>query len=186
MSEHAGPLSFRLGVAGFASGIIVAYLVTDAGVNTGIFIVSTTFAMIVWALSYFAIYVTEQYLYETGKITRPYTINGEPHPVDEMKEAYAEIVEDKPLTEEHEIDENLFGLLILLAQCIFWNNMDKISRRQLENYAIISDRTGPDAILLMRYLISEELVDDIGNSTYAVTDRLKERLTEITGVRTND
>ncbi len=209
MSEHAQNISLRVGVI-CATLILGIVLLSPGDVETAFVIAAFVLGITCWAASYIIIYVMEQWLYESGRMKRPYWMNysGDEHPVDEMKNLINRVVSsDQGLyveqvdTSDPDImnvpgvapafDNRLHELLGLLAFHVFRPNdkgevMTKISRRQLEAYGIVHYRGGPDADKLMDYLTKTNLVDDIGNSTYAVTERLKVNLVAVTGVKEDD
>ena len=181
MTEHAPPISFRLGIAAMAAAF--AALALDSGLNSGDFFLALSIGFVVWGTSYVMVYLVEQYMYETGRLTRPHWMTGDQHPVDEMLE-FHEQRQDERINLQAEHDLTL--PLTRLAQSVLWYGMDRISMRQLEANGVVVDRTGPTASRLIDLLVGLELLDDIGNSTYGVTDRLKEYLTKVTGVTSNE
>lgn len=188
MTEHAPPISFRLGIAAMAAAF--AALALDSGLNGGDFFLAISIGFVVWGTSYVAVYLVEQYLYETGRLTRPHWMTGNQHPVDEMLEFHELRNVERVCVDEADdntaIERELMLPLTRLAQSVLWYGMDRISMRQLEANGVVVDRTGPTASRLIDLLVGFELLDDIGNSTYGVTDRLKEYLTLVTGVTSNE
>ncbi len=202
MSEHAPPLAKRIGLIATAMVILLQILITET-IDWITVLAAASVGIIIWSLAYVIAYVGEQWMYETGRLTRPTWMEGEQHPVDEMKDLINNTlenhgspstipgrgvtygVEGTPLEKvEYAPDggEDMVVLLTKLAQAIFWYDMDKISRRQLESHGIVTDRTGAEAGQVIAYLHKRELLRDIGNSQYAVTEQLKYHLAQITGI----
>jgi len=200
MTEHAPPIAFRIGAAAWASALAASLL--DGDLTWLEFGRAIVLGVFIWAITYVVVYVAEQYLYESGRMKRPYWMTGEEHPVDEMKRiikdrgaivevpadmgnAYAPIgvtADGKPMTPSASEEVSVLSKLISLAHAIE-EGMDKISKRQLESYGVIPDRFSTSGDIIIDYLVSHNLVDDIGNSQYAVTERLKAFLTQTTGVK---
>ncbi len=213
MSEHAPPLAKRIGLIATAMVILLQILITET-IDWITVLAAASVGIIIWSLAYVIAYVGEQWMYETGRLTRPPWMEEEQHPVDEMKDLVNSTLENHggPSTmrvENHGSPSTIPGrgvtyavehtplekakyapdgggdmviLLTKLAQCVLWENMDKISRRQLESYGVVADRTSAEAGRVIAYLQKRELLRDIGNSQYAVTEQLKYHLEQVTGV----
>lgn len=193
MTEHAPPLALRIGLAAFAA-FVAASMLNQGSLTWTIMITATAVGLVMWAITYIGVYVLEQWLYETGRLTRPYWMTGKKHPVDEMKEIVNDVLtSDQGVFVEVErgpavragLDDGMIGLLHKLATPVLEEEMTHVSMRALEAYGI-APRSSPEAIMLMDHLIALNLMDDVGNSRYAVTERLKSYLVKVTGAKFYD
>ncbi len=201
MTEHAQPIAIRLGLAAGAAAIVVTLFDSGELVWTDT-LAAIGFGLITYSGAYIFVYIVEQYLSETGRLTYK-------HPVDEMKDAFKGV--ELLVTEGH-VDADLNHSLPLMAGNAYgkmgiradgtpiqvpvdkWRElavairdkgMTHMSKRQLEGYGIVDDRTSEEAESLMWFFVHKELVDDVGNNQYAVTDETKKFLSTFTGVEFN-
>lgn len=188
MTEHAQPISAKLGIAIFCAAMIV--LVVDAGdVQWSMIALSLACGGLTWALSYVVVYAFEQYCYETGRLTRPYWMT---RPTD--FQGIDDLVTTGPVDlfpnlpvitgfdgNTQPVDDGMLSSFTVLANAIN-EGMDRISKRQLATYGVIPDRLSEEGDVIINTLVEKHLIDDIGNSQYAVTERLKAFLSSITGV----
>ena len=196
MSEHASPIALRIAVAGWAGGMTAAFLggdVTWTQVGT-----ATAASIFIWAIVYVIVYVAEQWLYESGRMKRPewMTVSDQivanalvsdrgaliELPV-EAGNAYAALGVKANGTPAGVVVYNGVPLDMIKLAIAVSKGMDRISKRQLETYNVVPDRLSDVGDKLIDMLIEKDLVDDIGNSQYAVTERLKTFLTNTTGVK---
>ena len=185
MTEHAPPIALRIGLA--ASAAAVAATVFDTGkLNWLDLTLATVLGVIFWAFAYIFVYVAEQWFYETGRLTRPIWL--EPAETKPDLDTVKVPVREQPAADSTPVPRGVpatipIGIWEKLAIAIRDKGMTHMSKRQLESYGIVSDRTSEDADALLWFFVHKNLVKDVGNSQYEVTDETKKFLETFTGVK---
>lgn len=197
MTEFAQPIALRFGLA-VGSAALVVFVLDKATLVWTDALAAIGLSLIAYGGAYIFVYIAEQYLYETGRLTRPHWMTGA-----QKIEVTDEYVADssKGLLRITDFDGHTTTLdpeagdayvrlgvdasgrdlkLIPLMQAI-GEGMDKISKRQLQSYGVIQDRTSDEGDAIIEHLTERHLVDDMGNNQYAVTGRLISYLSRVTG-----
>ena len=182
MSEHASTIARRMGIGTIGVVGIIEYLVSGS-ITWASVILGIAVGFVVWAASYIMVYVIEQWLYETGRLTRPHTMR-------DLVKAYVATDQgallEVPVSGAGADVMNEHGRNIL--RLLYWwmtnpddrgEVLEKISKRSLESHGIVEDRTGEDATWVIEYISTRDLVGPPINNTYQVTDKLKEHLEQL-------